>query len=171
MGPISNIGPKTSWPARDRPEQYLEEISHRNAAGRLVGRRPHGGGPRPYIACRARPHAGRMMRGLAAPRLAQPAHHRATIARGRRFIAVPIQPHSRVQRPAIHAAGPRPDSIFLRQSALEDLTDSAQTETPRHGGRNKSGKRRRRVEEADGGACDRPRRGAAVCVYMEARVV
>ncbi|KZV38905.1 hypothetical protein F511_41366 [Dorcoceras hygrometricum] len=45
------------------------------------------------------------MRGLAAPRLAQPAHHRATIARGRRCIAVPIQPHSRVQRPTIHAAG------------------------------------------------------------------
>ncbi|KZV45937.1 hypothetical protein F511_30575 [Dorcoceras hygrometricum] len=39
MGPISNIGPKTSWAARDRPEQYLEEISRRNAAGRLAGRR------------------------------------------------------------------------------------------------------------------------------------
>ncbi|KZV41716.1 hypothetical protein F511_32509 [Dorcoceras hygrometricum] len=40
MGPISNIDPKTSWAARDRPDQYLEEISRRNAAGRLAGRRP-----------------------------------------------------------------------------------------------------------------------------------
>ncbi|KZV53965.1 serine/threonine-protein kinase MHK [Dorcoceras hygrometricum] len=37
MGPISNIGPKTSWATRDRPEKYLEEISLRNAAGRLTG--------------------------------------------------------------------------------------------------------------------------------------
>ncbi|KZV40193.1 carboxyl-terminal-processing peptidase 1, chloroplastic [Dorcoceras hygrometricum] len=39
MGPISNIGPKTSWAARDRPEQYLEEICRRN----VVGTSPDGG--------------------------------------------------------------------------------------------------------------------------------
>ncbi|KZV16805.1 hypothetical protein F511_36561 [Dorcoceras hygrometricum] len=34
IGPISNIGPKTSWAARDKPEQNLEDSSRRNAAGR-----------------------------------------------------------------------------------------------------------------------------------------
>ncbi|KZV17851.1 hypothetical protein F511_23413 [Dorcoceras hygrometricum] len=34
IGPISNIGPKTSWAARDRPEQNLEvKFSRRNDAG------------------------------------------------------------------------------------------------------------------------------------------
>ncbi|KZV28198.1 hypothetical protein F511_24456 [Dorcoceras hygrometricum] len=46
-------------------------------------------------------------------------------------------------------SGPRPESIFLRQSALEDLTDFARTETPLHDGRNKSGEGRRVVAERD----------------------
>ncbi|KZV21065.1 hypothetical protein F511_12092 [Dorcoceras hygrometricum] len=34
---------------------------------------------------------------------------------------------------------PRPEIRFLRQPALEVLTNSARTETPQRGGRNKSG--------------------------------
>ncbi|KZV20441.1 hypothetical protein F511_13439 [Dorcoceras hygrometricum] len=68
MGPISNIGPKTSWAARDRPELNLEVISRRNAAGDVTGRRLHGGGLRHHVACDARPHACRNSRGLSAPR-------------------------------------------------------------------------------------------------------
>ncbi|KZV46039.1 hypothetical protein F511_11355 [Dorcoceras hygrometricum] len=43
-------------------------------------------------------------------------------------------------------SGPRPDSRNLRQTALEGLTNSARTETPRQADRNKSyhGKRRRK---------------------------
>ncbi|KZV48812.1 hypothetical protein F511_24125 [Dorcoceras hygrometricum] len=43
-------------------------------------------------------------------------------------------------------SGPRPDSRHLRQPALEGLTNSARTETPRQADRNKfdHGKRRRR---------------------------
>ncbi|KZV31123.1 thaumatin-like protein [Dorcoceras hygrometricum] len=37
------------------------------------------------------------------------------------------------------AGGQRPESRLLRQPALEGLTNSARTETPQHGGRNKSG--------------------------------
>ncbi|KZV21864.1 hypothetical protein F511_10000 [Dorcoceras hygrometricum] len=42
MGPKSNIGPKTSWDARDRPELNLEEkFSRRNNLPEIVaGRRP-----------------------------------------------------------------------------------------------------------------------------------
>ncbi|KZV55773.1 hypothetical protein F511_15009 [Dorcoceras hygrometricum] len=56
-------------------------------------------------------------------------------------------------------SGPRPESRHLRQPALEGLTNSARTETPRQADRNKSdhGKRQRTVaagggamEEADG---------------------
>ncbi|KZV38699.1 hypothetical protein F511_32981 [Dorcoceras hygrometricum] len=42
---------------------------------------------------------------------------------------------------------PRPDSIFLQSSCTRKLMDLARTATPRRGGRSKSGKRRRRVEE------------------------
>ncbi|KZV37017.1 hypothetical protein F511_26692 [Dorcoceras hygrometricum] len=59
MGPISNIGPKTSWAARDRPEQNLEAKFCRcnNLSEIITGGRPHGGGGRHHVACGARPHA------------------------------------------------------------------------------------------------------------------
>ncbi|KZV21257.1 hypothetical protein F511_25284 [Dorcoceras hygrometricum] len=54
-------------------------------------------------------------------------------------------------------SGPRPDSRHLRQPALEGLTNSAQTETPRQADRNKSdhGKRRRHTaaQGGDGFLC------------------
>ncbi|KZV26524.1 beta-adaptin-like protein A [Dorcoceras hygrometricum] len=50
-------------------------------------------------------------------------------------------------------SGPRPDSRHLRQSALEGLTNSARTETPRQADRNKSdhGKRQRHTAAQGGG--------------------
>ncbi|KZV53671.1 hypothetical protein F511_27820 [Dorcoceras hygrometricum] len=41
MGPTSNIGPKTSWAARDRPELNLEEkFSRRNNLPEIIAVRP-----------------------------------------------------------------------------------------------------------------------------------
>ncbi|KZV38686.1 plastid-specific ribosomal protein 6 [Dorcoceras hygrometricum] len=61
MGPISNISPKTSRAARDRPElnpRINQPSRHRRS---ITGRRPHGGGRCQDIA-----------RGLAASCAAQP---------------------------------------------------------------------------------------------------
>ncbi|KZV16342.1 hypothetical protein F511_25963 [Dorcoceras hygrometricum] len=65
MGPISNIGPKTSRAARDRPELNLEaKLSrHNNLPEIVAGRRPHGGGRRHHVACGAWPHACRILCG------------------------------------------------------------------------------------------------------------
>ncbi|KZV28232.1 eukaryotic translation initiation factor 3 subunit A [Dorcoceras hygrometricum] len=56
-------------------------------------------------------------------------------------------------------SGPRPDSRHLRQPALEGLTNSARTETPRQADRNKSDQR---TQRRGGGtwAAARPREGA-----------
>ncbi|KZV49912.1 hypothetical protein F511_40071 [Dorcoceras hygrometricum] len=44
-----------------------------------------------------------------------------------------------IQAAVDRQSSPRPDSRHLRQPALEGLTNSARTETPQRGGRNKSG--------------------------------
>ncbi|KZV37773.1 hypothetical protein F511_31541 [Dorcoceras hygrometricum] len=60
-----------------------------------------------------------------------------------------LTPSSRLCAAAVdRQSGPRPKSIFLRKSTLEDLTDFARTETPLHDDRNKSSEGRRVV--ADG---------------------
>ncbi|KZV29112.1 Calcium-dependent lipid-binding family protein isoform 3 [Dorcoceras hygrometricum] len=61
MGPISNIGPKTSWAARDRPEQNLEE---KLAVATLPEDTPDGGGGRHHITCGAGPHVPPLSRIL-----------------------------------------------------------------------------------------------------------
>ncbi|KZV44632.1 hypothetical protein F511_26091 [Dorcoceras hygrometricum] len=108
------------------------------------------------IACGAWPHA-------AAPSAASPAtpcakhgtqiaHHRAMIC------ALLLATACHHARPA---HGPRPETPFLRQPALEGLTNLARTETPRKSDRNKSdyGKRRRTAAAGGGAQGGRRRRG------------
>ncbi|KZV43837.1 hypothetical protein F511_38753 [Dorcoceras hygrometricum] len=60
--------------------------------------------------------------------------------------------------------GPRPESRHLRQPALEGLTNSARTETPRRGDRNKSD----HVDGAHGGGTGRRKAagGVSTCVTL-----
>ncbi|KZV31910.1 Region-like protein isoform 1 [Dorcoceras hygrometricum] len=96
MGPISNIGPKTSRAARDRPELNLEAkfSRHNNLPEIVAGRRPHGGGRRQHIAqqhhrarcrassCHSRCTAVRQPLDHRAAWCARPATSGATIALG-----------------------------------------------------------------------------------------
>ncbi|KZV50212.1 7-ethoxycoumarin O-deethylase-like [Dorcoceras hygrometricum] len=224
MAPISNIGPKTSWAARDRPEQNLEaKFSHRNNLPEIVAgrrRRPptcNVQPPREAAAVVLRNQCATRRMLIVPPRAreaasgrppsAQPcANHRppsATIARAakitarqeRRTVArgLPIQsrnqcagqctslgrplcsscaasawlrPVSRGNRHftvgggILRQSGPRPEGRLLRQPALEGLTRSAQTDSPRQVGRNKF----RRSKPA---AAFEERKGAA---HLDARV-
>ncbi|KZV56603.1 hypothetical protein F511_09938 [Dorcoceras hygrometricum] len=65
------IGPKTSWAARDRPEQYLEENNRRNG---LPERSPDDGGRRQRIACGSLPHDAAPSAAHVAPNVAQLSH-------------------------------------------------------------------------------------------------
>ncbi|KZV40477.1 hypothetical protein F511_40428 [Dorcoceras hygrometricum] len=103
------------------PEQYLEEISRRNAAGKFAGRRPHDGRRRKHI---TRQQAAR-----------DAAHRRANSGARPRVATRPPRKHAAVDR----QSGPRPESSHLRQPVLEGLTNSARMEIPQRGGRNKSG--------------------------------
>ncbi|KZV13573.1 GTP-binding protein Obg/CgtA [Dorcoceras hygrometricum] len=64
MGPISNIGPKTSRAARDRPELNLEAkfSRHNNLPEIVAGRRPRGGGLRHISRAAQGRTLGRVMR-------------------------------------------------------------------------------------------------------------
>ncbi|KZV19137.1 hypothetical protein F511_38922 [Dorcoceras hygrometricum] len=70
--------------------------------------------------------------------------------------AQPFGQHATIcgQRAAVdRQSGPRPESRHLRQPALEGLTNSARTETPRQADRNKSDHdKRQRTAAAGGGA-------------------
>ncbi|KZV46449.1 hypothetical protein F511_11300 [Dorcoceras hygrometricum] len=81
VGPISNIGPKTSWAARDRPDlnQEVKFSRRNNLSERHAGRQPHGGGGRQQIACgSSRTHT--------ASSAASAVRLRATLARGWRHL-------------------------------------------------------------------------------------
>ncbi|KZV18179.1 hypothetical protein F511_21769 [Dorcoceras hygrometricum] len=108
-----------------------------------------------------------MMRGLAAPTAAPPAASvrpswRTSCAPSRNGCAWPLaiarlsiaHPYAAVDR----QSRPRPDSRHLRQPALEGLTNSARTETPRQADRNKSDQRTRRRGSGTLAAA-RPREG------------
>ncbi|KZV34537.1 hypothetical protein F511_21354 [Dorcoceras hygrometricum] len=258
IGPISNIGPKTSWAAQDRPEQYLEENQPSHHCREHAGRRPPPHSARHKAArcraksgacsaqppCEQRPYGAQPVR-FPSPSSAQNSSNRSAISRPPRAtsgkdvahqcakswqsaghkeadnrgharrrrgrflqnfffvvfdlkieirynmaldvlkdsslcsdttvekrwrIRIPLPGAQRKTKSAPESApgsnqiykktgssryaavdrqsGPRPESIFLRQSALEDLKDFAWTETPLHDGWNKSGEGRRVV--ADG---------------------
>ncbi|KZV53101.1 hypothetical protein F511_14199 [Dorcoceras hygrometricum] len=71
IGPISNIGRKTSWAARDRPELNLEgKISRRNDAGKQDGWRSP-----PNIARGARPRSAAICAASHARNIAQSCAH------------------------------------------------------------------------------------------------
>ncbi|KZV17627.1 hypothetical protein F511_16983 [Dorcoceras hygrometricum] len=120
------------------------------------------------------PHlVGRMMRGLAAPTAASPAtsvrwlrtttqrlhvaagHGRPPCAASAHGVARAwLRPVSRGNRHftvgggRLRQSGPRPEGRLLRQPALEGLTRSARTETPRKVGRNKFWREGRRHGDA-----------------------
>ncbi|KZV31568.1 hypothetical protein F511_13508 [Dorcoceras hygrometricum] len=198
MGQISNIGPKTSWAARDRPEQYLEEISHRNAAGRHAERWPpptnrvrHSAARRPHDARPGRANSGAYRRerapirahwlrtttqrlsvaaGHVWPPCAASAHGVARAnTRARRW----LPPHTAAAggRAAVdRQSGPRPEIIFLQLACTRKLMDfGTDGKYPRQADRNKSDQRMRR--HLGDGATERggERRGAAEW-SMEARL-
>ncbi|KZV37809.1 hypothetical protein F511_27595 [Dorcoceras hygrometricum] len=107
---MSNIGPKTSWAARDRSEQDLEEISRCNAAGDVAARR------RPPPSNRA----------LAAPSTAD---HRTTFSRVVTGICATIaQEISSIGRPGeahIHAHGRAKNSRDTRPASAQQLARPA----------------------------------------------
>ncbi|KZV25208.1 hypothetical protein F511_29582 [Dorcoceras hygrometricum] len=114
---------------QDRLELNLEEINRHNAAGDTSD-----GGRRQRIACGSLPLAAAPSAAHVAPNVAHPAAsgrpaHRATDC-ARLPVMVGHQSHNHVRDSSNlssaavdRQSGPRPDSIFLRQSALEDLTD------------------------------------------------
>ncbi|KZV22799.1 hypothetical protein F511_40873 [Dorcoceras hygrometricum] len=138
---------------------------------------PDGGGRRHQIACGARPQRVRRMARDAPNRWRIHSHeissHRAPPACNvHRQIAQPVREGSghwsATKRPPCAAgaqaavdrqSGPRPDSRHLCQPALEGLTNSAWTETPRQADRNKSDQRTRRRGDGTWAAA-RPREGA-----------
>ncbi|KZV50870.1 serine/threonine protein kinase [Dorcoceras hygrometricum] len=67
-------------------------------------------------------------------------------------------------------SGPRPDSRHLRQPALEGLTNSAWTETPQRGGRNKSGEGAAATALGGGRRRREAWRGGGGRIQVEARV-
>ncbi|KZV50857.1 hypothetical protein F511_25455 [Dorcoceras hygrometricum] len=216
MGPISNIGPKTSRAARDRPEHNPRRIQssrhHRSIAGRRPPPRKSRGGSRTAsrqarrtaarnVACPAgerrpvvapasgatvhksiglrrtspearRPTSGRDARPARTSSASSSAQPRAIIGRpcattarkatatnrsavrnecvGYRADACALaracawlRPVSRGNRHftvgggRLRQSGPRPEERLLRQPALEGLTRSARTDSPRQVGRNK----------------------------------
>ncbi|KZV35545.1 thylakoid lumenal 15.0 kDa protein 2, chloroplastic [Dorcoceras hygrometricum] len=217
LGPISNIGPKTSRAARDRPELNPRKQTSRHD---IAGTSPDGGRRRQQISRRASLHKSahvaaqpRASSGLSAGQqvasglripCAGVGHHASTnsstaCAKCRPSIAPPAVLHVRGRRPAhgryahpvhmksrgmraivhgslcrsmrrrptgvsqlpcwrlgawlrpvsrgnrhftvgggrLRQSGPRPEGRLLRQPALEGLTRSAQTDSPRKFGRNK----------------------------------
>ncbi|KZV40685.1 triacylglycerol lipase [Dorcoceras hygrometricum] len=103
MGPISNIGPKTLWAARDRPEQYLEEISRHNAAGRLAGRRPlrHSAARWPHDAQPGRANSGASRRDCASIRAhwLRTTAQRLCVAAGHAAVDPPIRSTTGINLP------------------------------------------------------------------------
>ncbi|KZV48319.1 hypothetical protein F511_26536 [Dorcoceras hygrometricum] len=155
-GPISHTGPKTSRAARDRPEPNPRRIqtSRHDIAGNSPEHRRSGGRPAAAIdeiARAARGARGRDKRGSpsttcanrarsrtlqhrpwraadersgAAQRWATRTREAATSDRLRRRKAARFQRRNR-------QSGPRPETRLLRQPALEGLTRSARTDSPR----------------------------------------
>ncbi|KZV49397.1 hypothetical protein F511_29305 [Dorcoceras hygrometricum] len=115
MGSISNIGPKTSWAARDRPELNLEKL----AIAMMPGISPHGGGRR-LLSVR------RMAARRRAKRGASSQHRAPTVAHIRPTTAQ----HLAARSSAGHRAETTP-SLRLMCAA------SAQRDSPRKFGRNK----------------------------------
>ncbi|KZT75899.1 hypothetical protein F511_47076 [Dorcoceras hygrometricum] len=149
MGPISNIGPKTSWAARDRPEQNLEaKFSRRND----VGDSPDDGCTAAvaaimHVSCGILPHIGsRQARPFSAMHGSKMAHHLrnvwARLAATGRPLSLPRRATKRGQRAsnnvcarlattgmcaqrqlvaAAHGGGQRPsNNFFLFESEIRD---------------------------------------------------
>ncbi|KZV07149.1 hypothetical protein F511_45369 [Dorcoceras hygrometricum] len=78
MGPISNIGPKTSWTAWDRPEQNLEAkfSRHNNAGDSSDGGRTAAVAAIMHVSCGILPQIGsRQARPFSAMHGSKMAHH------------------------------------------------------------------------------------------------
>ncbi|KZV26738.1 hypothetical protein F511_20907 [Dorcoceras hygrometricum] len=164
-------GQARTIPRRNQPSQRCQE-TRRTAAATAIA------------ACGTRPHAGRAKRGgsrnlvvrrmCIAARCTEHSHAKCCAS-----------PHNDCERQAAsgrppcassahaavdHQSGPRPESRRLRQPALEGLTNSARTETPQRGGRNKSGEGAAALSDGgvrlggEEGAGGGPRARARVCV-------
>ncbi|KZV44706.1 putative serine/threonine-protein kinase RLCKVII-like [Dorcoceras hygrometricum] len=76
-------------------------------------------------------------------------------------------PPPRLDCGSLRQSGPRPDPRLLRQAALEGLTRSARTDSPRRTGRKqifgKDRRRRRRRVGGGGGGVNRKREAAVMC--------
>ncbi|KZV55424.1 hypothetical protein F511_28505 [Dorcoceras hygrometricum] len=163
MGPISNIGPKTSRAARDRPEQNPRRNQPSRHRRSIAGRRPpprksHGGSRITSRQARrpaTRPAGER--RPVVAPAsgatVRKTAHNNRPSRAAEPNIVQPLA-RDRGQRPAsgslsrgnrhftvgggrLRQSGPRPEGRLLGQPALEVLTRSAWTDSPHQVGRNK----------------------------------
>ncbi|KZV57197.1 hypothetical protein F511_41232 [Dorcoceras hygrometricum] len=105
MGPISNIGPKTSWAARDRPEQNLEtKFSSRNdSRDSPDGGRTAAVASIMHVSCGILPHIGsRQARPFSAMHGSKMAHHLcnvcARLAATGRPLSLPRRATKRGQR-------------------------------------------------------------------------
>ncbi|KZV36612.1 hypothetical protein F511_40078 [Dorcoceras hygrometricum] len=140
MGPISNIGPKSSRAARDRPE--LNPISKVQPSQKYAGTTSEGGrtvAAATKIAVFSQLPCWRLGAWL------------RPVSRGNR--------HFTVGGGRLRESGPRPEGRLLRQPALEGLTRSARTDSPRKVGRSNSGEGRRRWRVAGTAAAAASRGG------------
>ncbi|KZV29988.1 hypothetical protein F511_19750 [Dorcoceras hygrometricum] len=103
------IGP-TIFKSPPSPNLNLEaKFSRRKNLPEIVARRrPHGGDRRHYFACGTRPHAGCVLRGLAAHSLPQPAHSSARPVADHRAPSCGNQPESGRPPSEKQAASSRP---------------------------------------------------------------
>ncbi|KZV30441.1 hypothetical protein F511_21327 [Dorcoceras hygrometricum] len=119
MGPISNIGPKTSRAARDKPEQNLEVISRRKVAGASPDDGPR---RRPPPQNRTAAAAQRCAKRDARPR----ATSRAQQVSAGQWLRQPVAQPCAKQRPA--SATKRATSAAQRPATFQRVApDVAQT--------------------------------------------